>query len=320
MKALCLYDRKLTLDEQYPVPEPGEQEALIRVSLAGICSTDLEIVKGYNDFQGVLGHEFVGVVERVGSAEHAEWAGRRVVGTINLGCRQCPICLHDGPEHCPERTVLGIISKDGIFAEYATLPVANLLPVPDSVPDELAVFTEPLAAALRIREQLVVRPSARTAVVGPGRLGLLIAQVLALTGTPVTVFGRRPASLELPQQLGLGTGLVAEAAENSFDFVVEATGNEAGFAHSLRIVRPLGTLVLKSTFAGNANLNLSKLVVDEINVVGSRCGPFTPALDLLEKGMVQVRPLIEGEYPLAEASAAFAHAAQPGVRKVLLRP
>lgn len=320
MKAICLHDGKLILDEHYPMPEPGEQEALIRISLAGICSTDLEIVKGYNNFQGVLGHEFVGVVERVGSADNAEWIGRRVVGTINLGCRQCPICLHDGPEHCPNRTVLGIINKDGIFADCATLPVANLLPVPDSVPDELAVFTEPLAAALRIREQLVVRPSAQTAVVGPGRLGLLIAQVLALTGTPVTVFGRRPASLELPQQLGLGTGLVAGAADDSFDFVVEATGNEAGFAHSLRLVRPLGTLVLKSTFAGNANLNLSKLVVAEINVVGSRCGPFAPALDLLEKGAVAVRPLIEGEYPLSDALTAFKHAAQPGVRKILLRP
>lgn len=320
MKALKLYDGKLTLDEHYPVPEPGEQEALIRVSLAGICSTDLEIVRGYGAFQGVLGHEFVGVVERTGSADNAEWIGRRVVGTINLGCRRCPICLHDGPEHCPYRTVLGIINKDGIFAEYATLPVANLLTVPDSVPDELAVFTEPLAAALRIREQLVVRPSARTAVVGPGRLGLLIAQVLALAGTAVTVLGRRPATLELPQQLGLLVGLVEEAADDSFDFVVEATGNDAGFAHSLRIVRPQGTLVLKSTFAGNANINLTKLVVGEIHVVGSRCGPFAPALRLLEQERVQVRPLIEGEYPLADALTAFEHAARPGVRKILLRP
>jgi threonine dehydrogenase-like Zn-dependent dehydrogenase len=308
------------VEHDYSRPEPGEQEVLIRVVLAGICSTDLEIVKGYAGFQGVLGHEFVGVVERTGSADTEEWIGRRVVGTINLGCRRCPICLHDGPEHCPDRTVLGIINKDGIFAEYATLPVANLLAVPDEVADECAVFTEPLAAALRIREQLPVRSSARTAVVGPGRLGLLIAQVLALAGTRVVVLGRRPASLELPQQLGLATGLVEEAADDSYDLVVEATGNDAGFAHSLRIVRPQGKLVLKSTFAGNANINLTKLVVGEINVVGSRCGPFAPALRLLVGDQVQVRPLIEGEYPLSDALAAFEHAGRPGVRKILLRP
>jgi threonine dehydrogenase-like Zn-dependent dehydrogenase len=302
------------------MPEPGEQEALIRVSPAGICSTDLEIVKGYGHFSGVLGHEFVGVVERVGSAADSAWIGRRVVGTINLGCRRCATCLYHGPEHCPDRTVLGIINKDGIFANYATLPVVNLLAVPETLADEQAVFTEPLAAALRIREQLPLPPGMRAAVVGPGRLGLLIAQVLALAGLDVVVLGRRPAALALPEQLGLATGLVEAAADNSYDLVVEATGNEAGFAHSLRLVRPLGTLVLKSTFAGNATLNLTKLVVGEINVVGSRCGPFAPALDLLDKGAVQVRPLIEGEYPLADALAAFDHAARPGVRKVLLRP
>ncbi len=216
--------------------------------------------------------------------------------------------------------MLGIIDKDGIFADYATLPVANLLPVPDSIPDEAAVFTEPLAAALRIREQIVVRPSARAAVVGPGRLGLLIAQTLGLAGTNVTVLGRRAASLGLPRQLGLATGLVDEAADISYDLVVEATGNDAGFAHSLRLVRPRGTLVLKSTFHGQAHLSLTKLVVAEITVVGSRCGPFAPALRLLEAEAVQVRPLIEAEYPLRDGLAAFEHAARPGVRKVLLRP
>jgi threonine dehydrogenase-like Zn-dependent dehydrogenase len=200
------------------------------------------------------------------------------------------------------------------------LPVVNLLSVPDNVADEEAVFTEPLAAALRIREQIAVRPAARIAVVGPGRLGLLVGQVLALAGTDVIVLGRRVASLELPRQLGLTTGLVDDAADDSFDLVVEATGNDAGFAHSLRLVRPRGTLVLKSTFHGNANINLTKLVVAEINVVGSRCGPFAPALRLLARGAVAVRPLIEAEYPLADALAAFARADQPGVRKLLLRP
>jgi threonine dehydrogenase-like Zn-dependent dehydrogenase len=321
MRALYLDEGQLALRDDYPRPEVGADEALIRVMLAGICSTDLELVKGYaGGFRGVLGHEFVGVVEAVGSAEAAEWIGRRVVGGINLGCRRCAVCLGEGPEHCPNRTTLGIHNKDGVFADYVTLPVVNLLPVPDNVADEEAVFTEPLAAALRIREQIAVRPAARAAVVGPGRLGLLVAQVLALAGTDVIVLGRRAASLDLPRQLGLATGLVDDAADDSFGLVVEATGNDAGFAHSLRLVRPRGTLVLKSTFHGNANIHLTKLVVAEINVVGSRCGPFAPALRLLARGAVAVRPLIEGEYPLANALAAFAHAARPGARKILLRP
>ncbi len=321
MRALYLAEGQLTLCSDYPRPEAGPDEALIRVALAGICSTDLELVKGYaGGFRGVLGHEFAGVVEAVGSSVAAEWVGRRVVGGINLGCRRCPVCLGDGPEHCPTRTTLGIHNKDGVFADYVTLPVVNLLAVPESVADEEAVFTEPLAAALRIREQIAVRPSARAAVVGPGRLGLLVAQVLALAGTEVTVLGRRAESLALPQQLGLATALVDEEKDDSFDLVVEATGNDAGFAHSLRLVRPRGTLVLKSTFAGQAHINLTKLVVSEITVVGSRCGPFAPALRLLASGAVQVRPLIEAEYPLADGLAAFEHAARPGVRKVLLRP
>jgi len=335
MRALVLADGRLSLCADAPQPAPAAGDALIRVSLAGVCSTDLELVKGYaGGFRGVLGHEFVGVVvdvgAAVGSAGAAEWIGRRVVGTINLGCRRCAVCLGDGPEHCPNRTTLGIHNKDGVFADYVTLPVANLLAVPATVADEEAVFTEPLAAALRIREQIAVRPMARTAVVGPGRLGLLVAQVLALAGTEVIVLGRRAESLALPRQLGLAVALVGDAAspdaaspdaaDNAYDLVVEATGNDAGFAHSLRLVRPRGMLVLKSTFAGRANIDLTKLVVGEITVVGSRCGPFAPALRLLEQGAVQVRPLIEAEYPLSEGLAAFAHAARPGARKVLLRP
>jgi len=332
MQALVLHEGVLTYHPDHPQPEPGPDEALIRVSLAGICSTDLEVVKGYGGgFSGVLGHEFVGVVERTGSADTNGWIGRRVAGSINVGCGRCPVCLGDGPEHCLNRTVLGIHRRDGVFADYLTLPVSNLYAVPDSVSDEEAVFTEPLAAAMRIREQLVLRPTARIAVVGPGRLGLLVAQVMALAAADVLVLGRRPESLELPARLGLKTGLTDDQADNSFDFVVEATGNDAGFAHSLRLTRPMGTLVLKSTFHGNADINLTKLVVDEINVVGSRCGPFAPALRLLEisgriegevvAGLgVRVRPLIDGEYPLRDALTAFDHAARPGVRKILLRP
>jgi threonine dehydrogenase-like Zn-dependent dehydrogenase len=317
MQALVLSHGRLSYQTHYPQPNPIPSEALVRVTLAGICSTDLELVKGYGGgFEGILGHEFVGVVEQ---AADEKWIGRRVVGSINIGCNRCATCAQHGPEHCPHRAALGIHQRDGAFADYLTLPTANLHLVPDNVPDETAVFTEPLAAALRIREQVPLRPSNKTAVVGPGRLGLLVAQVLALAGGDVTVIGRRPQSLDLPAQLGLATGLVAEFADNSFDFVVEATGNEAGFATSLRLIRPLGTLILKSTFQGKANIDLTKLVVSEINVLGSRCGPFAPALRLLERRQVNTQSLIDAEYPLSEGLAAFEQAAQPGVRKILLR-
>ncbi len=300
-----------------PRPTAGAGEALIRVLKAGICATDLELVKGYAGFRGVLGHEFVG---RVKEAEESGWVGRRVVGGINLGCRRCPVCLDEGPEHCPERTVLGILGHDGAFAEYLTLPVVNLLRVPDGVADDEAVFTEPLAAALRITEQVEVTPELRTAVVGPGRLGLLIAQVLAVAGARPLVVGRSATSLELPAALGLDTGEVGAAAPDSWDLVVEATGNADGLTAALTMVRPRGTLVLKSTFAGAAPVDLTKLVVGEVTVVGSRCGPFAPALELLARRAIRVRPLIAADYPLAEGQAALAHAARPGVRKVLLSP
>ncbi|MCB1034579.1 MAG: alcohol dehydrogenase catalytic domain-containing protein [Acidobacteria bacterium] len=322
MRALVLTDEGPRLVEDRPRPPRAAGEALIRVNKVGICSTDLELIKGYAGFRGILGHEFVGVVE---ASESAHWVGRRVVGTINLGCRRCPECLGAsylgaGPEHCPHRTVLGIVGKDGAFADFLTLPETNLLEVPEDLPDEEAVFTEPLAAALRIREQIPVAPTARTAVVGPGRLGLLIAQVLALAGGDPQVLGRRRESLELPSSLGLATGLTSEAENDAFDLVVEATGNDEGLAESLRLVRPRGTLVLKSTFAGKASVDLTKLVVGEVRVVGSRCGPFEPALRLLQQGAVAVRPLIEGDYPLSRALDALDHASRPGVRKILMSP
>ena len=318
MLGLELGDEGLRLRRDLPRPRPGAGEARIRLLLAGICSTDLELVKGYAGFRGVLGHEFVGVAEE--APEAPEWVGRRVVGSINLACRDCEVCHRSGPEHCPHRTVLGIVGKDGGFAEELTLPVANLLEVPVEVPDQRAVFSEPLAAALRIREQVRIRPTDRVAVVGPGRLGLLIAQVLALAGTTVTVLGRREKSLELPARLGFETALSESCPDDGFDLVVEATGNEDGLAQSLRLVRPLGTLVLKSTFAGGATVDLTKLVVGEVTVVGSRCGPFAPALRLLERKEIQVEPLIDAEYPLERGLEAMDHAARPGVRKVLLRP
>jgi threonine dehydrogenase-like Zn-dependent dehydrogenase len=318
MYALYCENGELTLHHNYPKPEPQPDEALVRVTLAGICSTDLEMVKGYvAEFAGVLGHEFVGVVV---AATDENWLGQRVVSSINIGCQTCAVCLQHGPEHCPERQVLGIHHRDGVFAEYVAVPLRNLHRVPDSVVDERAVFTEPLAAALQIREQVAIRPSLKTAVIGPGRLGLLIAQLLQLAGGDVTMLGRRTSSLELPASLGLQTGLAADFGEDQFDFVVEVTGNPAGFAQALRLIRPLGTIVLKSTFAGESQLDLSKIVVGEITIVGSRCGPFAPALRLLAQEAIEIDPFVMAEYPLSDALAAFEKAAQPGVLKVLLRP
>ncbi|MBP8000160.1 MAG: alcohol dehydrogenase catalytic domain-containing protein [Chloroflexi bacterium] len=317
MRAILVQNHQAELRRDYPQPVPEVDEALIRITLAGVCSTDLELIKGYYQFAGVLGHEFVGVV--VQCAE-ATWVGKRVVGTINLGCRTCAVCLQDGPEHCPTRRTLGIWQKDGVFADYQTLPIVNLVAVPDAVPDEVAVFTEPFAAALRIREQLPIRPTDRIAVVGPGRLGLLIGLQLALTGNSVVMLGRQMTSLALPQRWGLAVGLSADYPDDHFDFVVEATGNEVGLRESLRLVRPRGTLVLKSTFHGQATFDLTKIVVSEINLVGSRCGPFAPALRLLATGQIPVCDMIEAIYDLDDALAALAHANRPGVRKILLRP
>ena len=316
MQALYIESGLVRYQTDYPVPSAEEDQALIRVSLAGICSTDLEIVKGYAGFEGVLGHEFVGVVEE----GLDELRGRRVVGTINLGCRDCGVCLGQGPEHCPRRTVLGIIGHDGAFADYLTLPVANLLSVPDEVPDHSAVFVEPLAAALRIREQILVSPTDRVAVIGPGRLGLLAGLVLARGGTQLVMMGRRERSLELPRRMGLDAGLATEFEDGSFDLVVEATGNRGGLVEALRLTRPLGTLVMKSTYAGLANVDLTKLVVGELTVIGSRCGPFAPALRLLARGEIDTTLLVEAEYALQDGLEALDHAARPGVRKILLRP
>ncbi|MCP5095428.1 MAG: alcohol dehydrogenase catalytic domain-containing protein [Chloroflexi bacterium] len=318
MQALHLNNGQLSFRDDYPEPTLSGGEAIVRVRLAGICSTDLELVKGYGGgFNGVLGHEFVGEVVQ---AADSQWIGQRVVGSINMGCGKCKMCLQHGVEHCFRRQVIGIKGRDGVFAEYVSVPLDNLLIVPDEVSDEAAVFTEPLAAAVRIREQVVVSPSARTAVIGPGRLGMLVGLVMALAGTNVAILGRRTASLKLPADMGLKTGIASERPDNSFDFIVEVTGNNAGLAEAIRLIRPLGTIILKSTFQGESHLDLAKLVVDEITVTGSRCGPFAPALRLLERKQVNVEALIDAQYALADGLEAFAHASESGVRKVLLKP
>lgn len=319
MQAVYLENGNLSYRADYPKPKPAAHEALVRVTLCGICSTDLEIVRGYvPGFKGVLGHEFVGVVEE---AADASLIGKRVTSTINIvDPRTADQTLPVSKEHHPERTVLGIINHDGVFADYVTVPMDNLVLIPDGLADEMAVFTEPLAAALRIREQVAVRPSGRTAVIGPGRLGMLVGKALSMGGTDVTMLGRSARSLALPQKWGLNTSFVEEAAADSFDFVVEVTGNIAGLEHALRIVRPLGMIVLKSTFAGAPAIDLTKVVVGEVTVVGSRCGPFAPAVRLLAQNAVPVTDMIVAEYPLAEGVKAFEHAAESGVRKILIRP
>lgn len=301
----------------------GPGEALVRVTLAGICNTDLEIVRGYSGFNGTLGHEFVGVVEE---ATDPGLRGRRVVGEINAGCGECDLCRNGDSRHCPTRTVLGIVGRNGAFAEYLLLPERNLLAVPDAVSDEAAVFTEPLAAACEILEQVRILDSDRVVVLGDGKLGQLIARVLQTTGCRLTLVGKHPAKLRLAELSGIRTALKGEledrlgqAPADLFDVVVEATGSPSGFELALRLTRPRGTLVLKSTFHGGVNVDLSRLVVDEISLIGSRCGRFESALALLADGAVDPRPLISAEFPLAEGLEAMAMAANSGVMKVLLR-
>lgn len=296
-------------------PKPRDGEALLRVRVAGICSTDLEIVKGYMGFEGTLGHEFVGEV-----LEHPDpaWVGRRVTGEINLGCGACARCLAGMSRHCATRTVLGILGKDGCFAERVTLPARNLHAVPDGLSDAQAVFAEPLAAAFEILEQIHVDPSWRVAVLGDGKLGSLVAMALGRTGARITAIGRHDDKLARLARLGIRTARADDAIEGDFDVVVEATGAAAGFARAQALLRPRGTLVLKSTYHGALELDAAPLVIDEITVVGSRCGPFDPAIRALAAGHVDPTPLVEATYPLADGVAALERAARRGASKVLL--
>jgi threonine dehydrogenase-like Zn-dependent dehydrogenase len=315
MKGLWLENNKLALRE---VVEPGNRdEALIKIREAGICSTDLELVKGYYPYTGILGHEFVG---EVAEADDPSWIGQRVVGEINASCRRCEQCLQGRPTHCENRTVLGIVNRNGTFAEFTQLPITNLHRVPDAVPDEMAVFTEPLAAALEILQQVQIKPTDRVLLIGAGRLGQLIAQTLALTGCDLRVVARHPHQQDLLRRRRIRITSEDEIQPWRWDIVVEATGSPAGFALARRAIRPRGTLVMKSTYKGELSLNVSSIVVDEIHIVGSRCGPFEPALRLLESRQVDPSVLIAGEFRLEEGLRALEHAAEAGVLKVLLKP
>ncbi len=315
MKALHWDGQSLRLEPSYPTPKSADRMALVRVRLAGICSTDLQIFKGYMGFKGVPGHEFVGEVSKGPN----KLIGRRVVGEINFACGKCKFCAQGLGRHCPERRVMGILGADGSFAEYLAVPVANLHLVPESVADEEAVFTEPLAATFEILEQVKVKEKDDIVVLGDGKLGLLCAQVLRLTGEYITVVGKHQDKLDMLKKLGVQTVMLTDWKHRHADIVVEATGSASGLKMALDTVRPRGTLVLKSTVAENHTLSLVPLVINEVTVVGSRCGLFPPALKALAQKSVTVTPLIERIYPLSEGMDAVTHASRPGALKVLLR-
>ena len=316
MRALCWDGRELKLNAAYSAPKFDDQTALIKVHLAGICSTDLQIFKGYMDFRGVPGHEFVGsVVEGPQKLVH-----RRVVGEINFACGRCEFCRRDLNRHCPNRSVMGILNADGAFAEFIAAPVMNLHVVADSLSDEEAVFTEPLAAAFEILQQVQVTLGDEVLVLGDGKLSFLCAQVLRLASANVALVGKHPDKLKLIKRFGVRTMLLSDWQPKQFDVVVEATGSASGLQLAMSAVRPRGTLVLKTTIAGEHKVSLAPLVINEITVVGSRCGLFAPALDALQERRVSVAPLIEKVYPLTEGIEAVTHAGRPGARKILLRP
>jgi threonine dehydrogenase-like Zn-dependent dehydrogenase len=335
MKALRFKNGDLSVSD---VPTPvADGEALVRVTLSGICNTDLEIASGYAGFEGTLGHEFVGVIESVSEARplgRAAFdsqpsltvgrlsAGKRVVGEINAGCGVCDLCRAGDPRHCPKRTVLGIVGRDGAHAEFLKLPLANLLPVSDEIPDERAVFTEPLAAACGILERVSITEATGVAVIGDGKLGLLCAQVLATTGAEVTLIGKHRAKLAIAERRGIATNTVDKARQRKGEFrvVVEASGSPTGFVLAVELLHPRGVLVLKSTFHGATEIEAAPLVVNEISVVGSRCGRFAPALELLKQDAIDVDSLISEEFELSNGVSAMRRAAERDVIKVLLRP
>ena len=313
MLALWLEAQRLSVRNDIPAPEPPDGESLIRVLCAGICSTDLELTRGYYPYAGIPGHEFVGIVERGPKA----LVGKRVVGEINATCGECSHCKAGRSSHCSNRTVLGIVGRNGAFAEYLTLPDRNLHRVPENVSTEAATFTEPLAAALEVQEQVKVTANDRVLVVGDGRLGQLVAQTMALTGCELLVLGKGHKKLSLLSARGIETGIVGAVEPAECDIAVECTGNQEGFAIAQKALRPRGTLVMKSTYAGSLTVDAAAIVVNEQTLVGSRCGPFAPAIGLLAKGKVEVEPLIHARYALAEGVAAFEHAKRPEVLKVL---
>jgi len=326
MLAVVSRRNRISLIEK-PVPRLPPGWALIRVRLAGICNTDIELLRGYHDFHGTLGHEFVGEVVRVASAKDQHWVGRRVVGEINISCAGlgfqdlCKFCRRGIPTHCGRRRVLGIVNHDGAFAEYLALPMINLHSVANNVSDQMAVFTEPLAAACEILEQVKIREHKEACVLGDGKLAQLIARVFHNGGLRIVMVGKHAGKLRLAQLAGIATARVNSKVSrraDQFTLVVEATGSPSGLATAQRITSPRGTFVLKSTFHGAAPVETWPIVVKELNIIGSRCGPFPAALSLLRSGRVDPRPLISRVFELKDAAAAIRYAQKRGVMKVLL--
>jgi len=316
MRALEWDGQRLTFSSSHGTPTLNAGSALVQVHLAGICSTDLQILKGYMGFIGVPGHEFVGTVR----AGPGGFVGKRVVGEINFGCGDCDSCRRDLSRHCPHRRVMGIVNADGAFAEYLSVPVGNLHAVPESVDNAAAVFAEPLAAAFEILTQIQLNPGDEVLVLGDGKLGNLCAQVLRLTGARITALGKHVAKLSMIKKAGVRTILLDDWRPRLFDVVVEATGSAGGFELALGAVRPRGMLVLKSTLADIHQVSLAPIVINEIKVIGSRCGPFADALEALAARQVSVTPLIDKVYDLVDGVDGLRHAAQAGAKKILLRP
>lgn len=315
MRAIT-FNQQLTFHDNHPDPTPTDGECLIRVHLAGICSTDLQITKGYMGFRGILGHEFVGTVER----GTPNWQGKRVACEINCVCRHCDMCQAGLANHCRNRTVIGIAGRDGAFADLITVPEANLHAVPDSISDEQAVFIEPLAAAWQVVKQTAIDEHSRVAVVGSGRLGLLIAQVLRTIDCRLTVLGRNPKTLLFCDKKHIQSVHVDEwVARGDHDVVVECTGSPDGMAIAQATVRPRGVIVLKSTYAGGSNIDWAPVVINEVNVIGSRCGPFADAIASLERGEIDVNSMISGSLTIERGIEAMELAAQPDHIKVLLK-
>lgn len=320
MKAV-VFDEGLKLDKNYAKPVPQKGEALVRVTLAGICNTDYEITKGYMGYKGILGHEAVGIVEEVNSNDQS-LVGKRVVAEISYGCDDpnCPWCAVKNYRHCPNRHTLGIWRKDGCFAEYFTMPVNVLFEVPACVSDEQAVFVEPLAAALEINEQLHIKPMDRIIVLGDGKLGLTTALALSAQNLDVLLVGKHQNKLDIAKAQGVKTCLLADLKqEKIYDIVVEATGSLSGFETAMALVRPCGVLVLKSTIAASKEFNLAPIVIDEITVLGSRCGQFPPALRMLASGKIDFKPLISAVYSVDDAIEAFEKNKEKDTLKVLIK-
>jgi threonine dehydrogenase-like Zn-dependent dehydrogenase len=333
MLAFAVKNHRL-VPKKKPLPKLRQGWALVRVRLVGICNTDVELLHGYYNFHGVPGHEFVGTVDRLRGATAAEknkWLGRRVCGEINISCEAlgrrpvCDFCRRGLNTHCVHRTVLGIIGHPGAYAEYLTLPLENLHIVPDSVSDELAVFVEPLAAACEILEQVDVKKIHEAAVLGDGKLAQLIARALSTAIPRVVMYGKHERKLALARHAGIrtkkvrGGGSDLKRVQDKFRLVVEAAGSPTGLAFAQHMTEPRGTLVLKSTFHGTAPVETWPIVVKEITVVGSRCGPFAKAIALLRSGKIDPTPLVTRTFPLLDAPTAIAFAQKPGVMKVLLR-